>query len=175
MRSEHRVSHVRQPNSQPPPSPVPTLVVQVSCSAPHRSVWERETELSWSSMSLHEVPLTCMQFHELVFSSFLCLSSSQEFRSACLPYHSVDRGVERLTLFPEYRENKAVEAKPNDAHQSWPAQPAVAVDLFLNIIDVQITGALTDHTVSHSIQSSQKCFFTWDMKVHFHPQKRVEW
>ncbi len=34
-------------------------------------------------MSLHEVPWACMQFHEIVCSSFLCLSSSQEFRSAC--------------------------------------------------------------------------------------------
>ena len=34
-------------------------------------------------MSLHEVPWACMQFHEFECSSFLCLSSSQEFRSAC--------------------------------------------------------------------------------------------
>ena len=35
------------------------------------------------SLSLHEVPRACMQFHEPVCSFFLCLSSSQEFRSAC--------------------------------------------------------------------------------------------
>ena len=40
-------------------------------------------ELAWSSMSWHEVPWAGMQFHELVCSSFLCLSSSQEFCSAC--------------------------------------------------------------------------------------------
>ena len=39
---------------------------------------------TWSSMSLHEVPWACMQFQQLPCSSFLCLSSSQEFRSACL-------------------------------------------------------------------------------------------
>ena len=41
-------------------------------------------ELTSSSMSLHAVSWACMQFHELVCSSFLCLSSSQEFSSACL-------------------------------------------------------------------------------------------
>ena len=41
-------------------------------------------KLSCSSLSLHEVPWACMQFHELVRSSFFCLSSSQEFCSACL-------------------------------------------------------------------------------------------
>ncbi len=40
-------------------------------------------ELACSSLSLHEVPWTCIQFHDLLCSSFLCLSSSQEFRSAC--------------------------------------------------------------------------------------------
>ena len=40
-------------------------------------------ELACSSLSLHSVPWTFMKFHELVCSSFLCLSSSQEFRSAC--------------------------------------------------------------------------------------------
>ena len=40
-------------------------------------------KLAFSFISLHAVSLTCMQFHELVCSSFLCLSSSQEFRSAC--------------------------------------------------------------------------------------------
>ena len=43
------------------------------------------------SMSLHEVPWVCMQFHELVCSYFLCLSSSQEFRSACL-FSAKNRG-----------------------------------------------------------------------------------
>ena len=69
-----------------------------------------------------------------------------------IPYHSVDRGVERLTLFPEYRENKAVEAEPNDTHHEGPTQPAVAVDVFLSIIGVQILGALTDHTVPNQIK-----------------------
>ena len=41
-------------------------------------------ELACSTVSLHAVPWACMQFHELPCSSFLCLSSSQEFRSACL-------------------------------------------------------------------------------------------
>ena len=36
-------------------------------------------KLTWT----HEVPWACMQFHELLCSSILCLSSSQEFRSAC--------------------------------------------------------------------------------------------
>ena len=40
-------------------------------------------EFACSSLSLNEVPLACMQFHELVRTFFLCLSSSQEFRSAC--------------------------------------------------------------------------------------------
>ena len=42
-------------------------------------------ELTRSSLSLQAVSraCNCMQFHELVCSSFLCLSSSQEFRSAC--------------------------------------------------------------------------------------------
>ena len=54
----------------------------------------------WSFMSLHEVSCACMQFHYLscsfmslyvvswaCSSSFLCLSSSQEFRSACSHYY----------------------------------------------------------------------------------------
>ena len=40
-------------------------------------------EIAGISMSLHAVARAVMQFHELVCSSFLCLSSSQEFRSAC--------------------------------------------------------------------------------------------
>ena len=47
-------------------------------------------KLTLSSMSLHAVLPSLyaiswadMQFHELACSSFLCLSSSQEFRSAC--------------------------------------------------------------------------------------------
>ena len=35
------------------------------------------------SMSLHAVPWACMEFHRLVCSTFLCLSSSQKFRSVC--------------------------------------------------------------------------------------------
>ena len=52
----------------------------------HAGLWAcvQFPELTWSSMSLHEVSRACMQFHELVCSSFLCLNSSQEFRSACL-------------------------------------------------------------------------------------------
>ena len=41
-------------------------------------------ELTWRSLSLDAVSWACMQFHELVCSSYHCLSSSQEFRSACL-------------------------------------------------------------------------------------------
>ena len=40
-------------------------------------------KLTWSSMSLQVVWWACRQFHKPVCSSFLCLSSSQEFRSAC--------------------------------------------------------------------------------------------
>ena len=40
-------------------------------------------KLACSYISLHAVTWGCMQFHELVCSSYLCLSSSQEFRSAC--------------------------------------------------------------------------------------------
>ena len=41
--------------------------------------------VSQGSKALHElaVPWAYMQFYELVCSSFLCLSSSQEFHSAC--------------------------------------------------------------------------------------------
>ena len=46
-------------------------------------------ELTWSSMSLHAVSWACIQFHELVCSSFLCLSSSQEFRSACYQSNTI--------------------------------------------------------------------------------------
>ena len=40
-------------------------------------------ELAYNSMTLHKVPWACMQFHDLVCSCRLRLSSSQEFRSAC--------------------------------------------------------------------------------------------
>ena len=43
-------------------------------------------ELTWSSMGLHAVSWAFMQFHELEYSSFLCLSSSQEFCSACFSW-----------------------------------------------------------------------------------------
>ena len=55
-----------------------------ACMRHSMSLHVQFPELTWSSMSLYEVPWACMQFHELVCSSFLCLSSSQEFRSACL-------------------------------------------------------------------------------------------
>ena len=41
-------------------------------------------ELAYSCMSLHAVLWAYLQLHELACSSFLRLSSSQEFRSACL-------------------------------------------------------------------------------------------
>ena len=40
-------------------------------------------DLACSSLSLHAVPWSFMNFNELTCSSFLCLSSSQEFCSAC--------------------------------------------------------------------------------------------
>ena len=40
-------------------------------------------KLACSYISLHAVPWAWIQFYELVCNSFLCLSSSQEFRSAC--------------------------------------------------------------------------------------------
>ena len=40
-------------------------------------------ELACSYLCLHAVTQACMQDHELVCSSFPCLSSSQEFRSPC--------------------------------------------------------------------------------------------
>ena len=40
-------------------------------------------ELAYNSMTLHKVPWACMQFHDLVCSCRLRLSSSQEFHSAC--------------------------------------------------------------------------------------------
>ena len=43
--------------------------------------------LPCSFLNLYEVPCACMQFHELVHSFFICLSSSQEFCSACLKYN----------------------------------------------------------------------------------------
>ena len=49
-------------------------------------------ELACRSMSLYAVPwdyMSCMQFHELVCSFFFCLSSSQEFRSACCFRHEL--------------------------------------------------------------------------------------
>ena len=60
----------------------------ISWHAVHWASYMQFPELSWSSMSLHEVPWACMQFHELVCCSFLCLSSSQEFRSACCDVYS---------------------------------------------------------------------------------------
>ena len=39
---------------------------------------------------LHVVSWACMEFHELVRSFFLCLSSSQEFQSACFPFFLSD-------------------------------------------------------------------------------------
>ena len=41
-------------------------------------------KLACRFMSLHAVPWNYMKYHELACSSLLCLSSSQEFRSACL-------------------------------------------------------------------------------------------
>ena len=41
-------------------------------------------ELACRPMSLHAVTKACMKFHGLVCSSFLCLSSSREFGSACI-------------------------------------------------------------------------------------------
>ena len=63
-------------------------------------------KLACRSMSLHAVPWDYMKFHELGFSSFLCLSSSQEFRSAfynswCHPgclYHLLTK-FERVEAF----------------------------------------------------------------------------
>ena len=55
-------------------------------------------ELSWSSMSLHEIPWACIQSHGLTNSSFPCLSSSQEFRSACLVWVRNCQGWFQLRL-----------------------------------------------------------------------------
>ena len=43
-------------------------------------------ELACSFMSMHAVSWACMQFQDLLCSYRLRLSSSQEFRSACLKY-----------------------------------------------------------------------------------------
>ena len=51
------------------------------------------------SMSFHAGPWACMQFHELKCSSFLCLSSSQEFRSACLSCEDAALHVPYVCLF----------------------------------------------------------------------------
>ena len=46
-------------------------------------------ELKCSHISLHAVTKAFMQLCKLVYSSFLCLSSSQEFRSACFGQNMV--------------------------------------------------------------------------------------
>ena len=79
----------------------------------HTILWAyiKFLELACSSMSLHAVPWACMQFHDLVCSCRLRLSSSQEFRSACLgkirgsrggfrTYYSIfDRGQQIIQSF----------------------------------------------------------------------------
>ena len=50
-------------------------------------------KFAYSYMSLHAVPWACMQLHKLACSSFLRLSSSQEFRSACLNYPKGVMGI----------------------------------------------------------------------------------
>ena len=55
--------------------------------------YPRLIKVTHSSMSLHASQWAYIQFHELVCSSFLCLSSSQEFFSACF----VKRGNSFLT------------------------------------------------------------------------------
>ena len=106
----------------------------------------------------------------------MCLRLSVQIHPLeIIPYHTVDWGVKRLPLSPKYWEHKAVKAEPKDAHNRGPTQPDVAVDLFLNLFGVQMTGALiriTQFTVASKIRN---CFLTWELKVHFHPQKRVGW
>ena len=51
--------------------------------------WRTTREFACSYISLQAGPWACMQFHELVCSSFLCLSSSQELRSACYNHQSI--------------------------------------------------------------------------------------
>ena len=48
-----------------------------------------------------------------------------------VPYHGVDCGVERLSLLPEYKEDKAVEAGPDEAN-SGPPQPDITIWVFLD-------------------------------------------
>ena len=57
-----------------------------------------------------------------------------------LPYHSVDGGVERLSLLPEYTEDKAVEAGPDEANNG-PPQPDIAVRVALDLWVVKVAGA----------------------------------
>ena len=57
-----------------------------------------------------------------------------------LPYHGVDCRVEGLSLLPEYTEDKAVEAGPDEANNG-PTQPDEAVRVSLDLWVVKVAGA----------------------------------
>ena len=54
--------------------------------------------VTWACMSLHRVPWACMQLHKLACSSFLRLSSSQEFRSAC--FYKILTWTKYMRMYP---------------------------------------------------------------------------
>ena len=73
--------------------------------------------LAFSYVSLHAVPWACMQFHELVCSSFLRLSSSQEFCSACLRRHMFEMLQEQPQRDREWP--GAVLSRGRHVHYFW--------------------------------------------------------
>ena len=106
----------------------------------------------------------CLKFVSLFLRASLRLES--------IPNHSVDWGVEGLPLSPKYWEHKAVKAEPNDAHHRGPAQPDVAVYLFLDLFGVQITGALIRITQFTACKSNQKMFPHLRTESSFSPSEK---
>ena len=63
---------------------------KLACMQLHKLKCSYIHKLTYSYISLHAITRACMQFPELACSSFLHLSSSQEFCSACFCFHGQD-------------------------------------------------------------------------------------
>ena len=87
-----------------------------------------------------------------------------------IPYHCVYCGVERLSLCPENREEKAVEASANEAHKGL-TQPEISVWVSPDSLSVKISGAKQ----MLSWKEKHEYFFTLKLGVHFPSWKRLEW
>ena len=58
-----------------------------------------------------------MQLHELACSSFLCLSSSQEFRSACFEIHISLHVFKDLSVFSNQKIRKYLRRKEREINK----------------------------------------------------------